>query len=164
MTRRKQCGGPSSPPTRVAGADMPYVSPHNHDEGDTRVCRVCGERKLMTEFFFSNNKTSRRRICKTCVKRQREDRHQAEPSIRAAADRRALLKKYNLTEAAFELFWLWQAGRCAICFGPMKPPHIDHDHKTGKVRGLLCFDCNTGIGKLRDSVDRLRSAIRYLGG
>lgn len=63
-----------------------------------------------------------------------------------------------------------QENRCAICGQPethkrngrIKALAVDHDHKTGKVRGLLCFDCNTGIGKLKDSVELLQSAIRYL--
>ena len=41
--------------------------------------------------------------------------------------------------------------------------HVDHDHKTGKVRGLLCNNCNTGIGLLKESPDILRNAIKYLG-
>lgn len=58
-------------------------------------------------------------------------------------------------------------GGCAICGtllwnGPRKVPQVDHDHVTGKVRGILCSDCNTGIGKLRDDPAILRAAIRYL--
>lgn len=54
---------------------------------------------------------------------------------------------------------------CAICGGVEKFNNslaVDHDHKTGKVRGLLCTSCNQGIGKLQDSVDVLQSAINYL--
>jgi hypothetical protein len=47
---------------------------------------------------------------------------------------------------------------------PDKPLHIDHDHRTGKVRGLLCVSCNTGIGKLGDDVDGLYRALRYVQG
>ena len=58
-----------------------------------------------------------------------------------------------------------QDNRCAIChqeFQSSPKPHIDHDHITGKIRGVLCHSCNTGIGKLRDSVEILASAIVYL--
>ena len=54
---------------------------------------------------------------------------------------------------------------CAICYGGPNGRgrfHIDHDHATGKFRGLLCHSCNVGIGSLRDSVTILESAIRYL--
>jgi hypothetical protein len=59
-----------------------------------------------------------------------------------------------------------QGGKCAICFrsdeGHKKALAVDHDHRTGKVRGLLCGSCNLGIGYFKDSVDLLKSAIGYL--
>lgn len=54
-----------------------------------------------------------------------------------------------------------QAGHCAICH-EQKPLGIDHDHKTGSIRALLCRDCNIGLGCLKDSVAILRAAITYL--
>jgi Recombination endonuclease VII len=64
-----------------------------------------------------------------------------------------------------------QQNLCAICHEPPKPDgvksasrlHIDHDHVTGKVRGLLCNHCNRGLGAFRDRPDLLRAAIGYLG-
>lgn len=58
---------------------------------------------------------------------------------------------------------LKQGGRCAVC-GEEKKLHVDHCHDTGKVRGMLCFACNTGIGKLKDDPDLLLAAHRYLLG
>ena len=59
-----------------------------------------------------------------------------------------------------------QNSRCAICGRHQeelpKRMAVDHNHDTGKVRGLLCGNCNTGIGNLRDSIDMLRKAIDYL--
>lgn len=55
-----------------------------------------------------------------------------------------------------------QNGRCAICERHMSPPHIDHDHATGRVRELLCGPCNQGIGSLGDNVDRVQRALEYL--
>jgi Recombination endonuclease VII len=54
-----------------------------------------------------------------------------------------------------------QAGVCAICSLDL-PLSIDHDHVTGEVRGLLCSNCNLGIGNLRDDPEIIGSAIRYL--
>lgn len=56
-----------------------------------------------------------------------------------------------------------QRGVCAICLTG-KPVHVDHDHRTGRVRGVLCFSCNGGLGQFRDPVDALEPAIDYLGG
>lgn len=60
-----------------------------------------------------------------------------------------------------------QGGRCAICGtdefnGRGNRPHLDHDHTTGKIRGLLCHSCNTGMGALGDSPEILREAAAYL--
>ena len=58
-----------------------------------------------------------------------------------------------------------QKHTCAICNGLQLhggPLHIDHDHKTKKVRGLLCNRCNTGLGQFEDNTERLKNAIEYL--
>ena len=59
-----------------------------------------------------------------------------------------------------------QGNRCAICGRHReefnKELVVDHDHETGKVRGLLCYGCNNGIGTLQDDPDVLRKAIEYL--
>ena len=59
-----------------------------------------------------------------------------------------------------------QGGCCAICgtsdTGKRKAFAVDHNHDTGKIRGLLCSNCNTGIGNLRDNVELLERAIDYL--
>jgi hypothetical protein len=74
--------------------------------------------------------------------------------------------KYGITEEQYRAFEIAQQGECAIC-GRQESRRrlsIDHDHETGEVRGLLCNNCNSGIGKLGDSVAHLQAAIAYLGG
>jgi hypothetical protein len=53
-----------------------------------------------------------------------------------------------------------QGGTCATCAG--KPEHVDHDHATGQVRGVLCFNCNQALGNVRDNVATLHRLGRYL--
>ena len=55
-----------------------------------------------------------------------------------------------------------QNNKCAICNNKLDKPKVDHCHKTGKVRGILCHGCNIGIGGLKDSIKNLKNAIKYL--
>lgn len=78
-----------------------------------------------------------------------------------------LLKyRYGITMEEYSRLLAEQGGCCAICKGT--PGHrrldVDHDHVTGKVRGLLCHMCNTGIAKFRDNIVLLEATITYLKG
>ena len=75
---------------------------------------------------------------------------------------KAKLRKYKITESDYYAILETQNSVCAICNQEMMVVNIDHCHSTGKVRGLLCTSCNTGIGKLKDNVKILQSAIEYL--
>lgn len=81
----------------------------------------------------------------------------------------ALRKNYGITIEVFEALLAKQNGRCAICgtdkpCGPGKKLMVDHDHKTGRIRGLLCNHCNSTIGYALECPDRLKKAIAYLEG
>ena len=79
-------------------------------------------------------------------------------------------RKFGITRNDYVKLFNGQNGVCAICHQPetatrkgvVRSLAVDHDHKTGKVRGLLCSDCNTGIGKLKDDPNILLSASEYL--
>lgn len=75
-----------------------------------------------------------------------------------------LKRKYGISLQEKEALLLKQEGCCAICDKPLLKPHVDHDHKTGRVRGLLCTACNHALGTFKDSVKILRAAIAYLEG
>lgn len=81
-----------------------------------------------------------------------------------------LKNNFGITLEEYEKMLSAQDGKCAIC-GTDKPYKrsklqsnfsVDHDHVTGKVRGLLCFRCNTGIGHFQDNIDLMKEAIVYL--
>jgi hypothetical protein len=87
------------------------------------------------------------------------------PIGREGARKRARKHTYGLTHDAFLVMLQSQDGRCAICekvFTDGVPPHLDHCHKTGSVRGILCQHCNSGIGFLKDSPDIVSRALAYL--
>jgi hypothetical protein len=80
-----------------------------------------------------------------------------------------LHKNYNISPSTFNLMWESQSGKCAICEQPMEPRGrkksavtVDHNHQTGKVRGLLCRGCNSGLGNFKDDPNVLRFAYEYL--
>ena len=74
-----------------------------------------------------------------------------------------LRRRYGIGQAAVADLLVKQGGVCAIC-GAADPQHVDHDHRTGWVRGILCFNCNGGLGQFRDNPKFLAGAIRYLKG
>ena len=81
-----------------------------------------------------------------------------------------LKHKYNITFKDYLEIWNNQNGVCAICGQPetktvkgtLSMLSVDHNHKTGKIRGLLCFKCNTTLGRINDSSDVLKKMIDYL--
>lgn len=98
--------------------------------------------------------------------RERNPEHQNKNTRQT---RLARFKKLGITEEQYLRMQADQADRCAICrtgtpWKRSRTWHVDHDHLTGEVRGLLCTKCNRGLGLFQDSPDLLRSAIRYLLG
>ena len=82
-------------------------------------------------------------------------------------DRKRYLKReYGITPERYDELFACQGGKGAICGAqsPRKKLAVDHCHETGKVRGLLCGSCNTGLGKLGDNIEGLRKALQYLEG
>jgi hypothetical protein len=73
------------------------------------------------------------------------------------------MRRYGIGADEFDALVVAQGGVCLIC-GRDNPEHVDHDHETGKVRGILCFTCNVGLGNYGDDVTRLRNAADYLEG
>src|SRR4051812_36828660 len=82
------------------------------------------------------------------------------------ADRKSHLKRtFGLTVEQYDEMLAAQGGGCAICRCPPREDsslHVDHDHRTGRVRGILCFRCNNAIGDLDESIDTVRAALDYL--
>lgn len=75
-----------------------------------------------------------------------------------------LLRYYGIAVEVYDILYRRQQGKCAICLNPPKKHRlcVDHCHKTGKIRGLLCRRCNAGLGLLQDSKKIIRRALKYL--
>lgn len=86
----------------------------------------------------------------------------AHPEVQLRAH---LHRRYGITPETVAVLREVQNGACAICAAPLGPAHgthVDHDHVTGRVRGLLCGHCNRGLGGFHDKPEHLLSAIAYL--
>lgn len=70
--------------------------------------------------------------------------------------------KYGLSKEDYYNLLEKSKGKCNICDNLITKPNIDHDHKTNRVRGILCHHCNVGLGNFKDSVKLLQRAINYL--
>jgi hypothetical protein len=122
-------------------------------------CPSCG-RSLPTSEFPKNRSTrdGLASYCKPCHNRiGRENREKRHGSTRHYH----LIRRYGISAAQAAAMIDAQGGLCAIC-RERPAEHVDHDHATGAVRGMLCFNCNGGLGQFRDRTELLRAAAEYL--
>lgn len=97
------------------------------------------------------------------IRKKVKDYQKSHPEMRLAQR----LRQYGITPDEYRNILEKQDGKCAICGSEIGNSegdrlYVDHNHKTGKVRGILCSNCNTGIGKFHDSTELLKNAIYYL--
>lgn len=113
-------------------------------------CPDCGEVKPHTEWDKNTRQPSGLApYCKPC---------------RSARNRESYFRRtYGLSEADLQAMLAAQHHLCVICL-TKRAEHVDHDHETGRVRGILCFACNAALGQMRDQPDALRRAADYLEG
>ncbi|WP_342634422.1 endonuclease VII domain-containing protein [Streptomyces himastatinicus] len=117
---------------------------------DHKYCHGCGQVKSHSEWHRQESSpdglASRCRPCR-------------------AVDNRVghLKRQYGLTEADRDELVASQAGVCCICLAA-PAAHVDHDHGTGRVRGVLCFSCNAALGQFKDRADAIRRGAAYLEG
>lgn len=150
------------------------------DNPDEAWCVDCQGFKPISEFDtwldtrFVKAVTRLQSSCKTCKRAARQLRKEtelaADPVAYRAKEREANIRRlYGMSAAAFDELLASQDGMCANT--ACRKPHVeergkrlcvDHDHRTGEVRGLLCNNCNRGMGLLGDDPERLIAAARYL--
>lgn len=140
-----------------------------------KICAGCKLSKNEEEFgICSRLKDGKNNYCKECVKvfskatyNNRKSKKLEENKLWRQTNKHKykeykLKHRYGITLEIYEQMKLQQNGLCKIC-NREKKLFVDHCHKTGKIRGLLCGKCNKGLGHFFDNKDYLKSAIDYLG-
>lgn len=132
----------------------PYKAPDGF-----RRCPDCQTVKPLEEFPLNKSKRSGyERYCLPCHNiRCRNNKVKNHGSTRQYH----LKRRYKIGQVDFDILLALQGRQCAIC-GAANPEHVDHDHVTGDVRGILCFNCNGGLGQFKDDVTTMQKAITYL--
>lgn len=134
-----------------------------------KYCKKC--ERLLPKFDFWKNpqqKDGLRGECARCTRKLR-DRPKNPTAPRRKYQNSYRERKFGLSETDVIKIIEEQKNCCKICSKPFeeskfgrKGPMLDHCHKTGRFRGFLCLQCNTGLGSLRDSIPILEEAIKYL--
>lgn len=161
-----------------------YQSDSAEREKRKRQCRSSAENKLYMSQYYKSNK-SKYKLTKEQLEARSADRRQRyrddavyrekkKAQVKAGRARNPqtrlsqILRKYGLTINDYDRLLSSQNGKCAICLSQKhadkrnKRFHVDHCHKTGLVRGLLCSSCNLGLGQFGDDPEMLKMAAFYL--
>jgi hypothetical protein len=130
-----------------------------------KLCRICKEAKPLAKSFHrdcskSDGYCNRCKVCNIAHAKKHSDM-----VPRSQRRKYEMVHYYGITSEQFDAMMVAQDGLCAICGGPPnmnKTLFVDHHHTTDVVRGLLCGQCNTGLGYFKDDAARLLAAAEYL--
>ena len=133
-----------------------------------KKCNYCDKDKKYSS--FNKRKASKdglQHTCKTCQSIQKKEYRKNNFKKLKIQNRKSDLKrKYNISLGEYDELLNKQKKVCAIC--NKNPSNInlsvDHCHDSNNIRGLLCSECNFGLGNFKDSIKLLKKAIKYLGG
>lgn len=162
----------------VKGQPRPF-SPHHSKRKQSppegmKHCASCDQALPVDAFSINRaNWLGRHHWCRECASsrvRIWNATERGQMSRKLGRDKHRLSTKFGLTRDEYDRIGETQNWLCAICSKPetstfrrsIRRLAVDHCHKTGRIRGLLCRKCNQGIGHLRDDVAILRKAITYL--
>jgi hypothetical protein len=135
-------------------------------DGLSSYCKVC-KNIISRALFALNPELGRRKYQRRvelhgleAIRRESRERKRKNPVKRLGAFRKW---KYGISPEQVQQLLAGQNNKCAICQAA-PPTHLDHDHKLGITRGMLCAACNQGLGFFKDSADSLEAAAAYLRG
>jgi hypothetical protein len=133
--------------------------------------KKCSKCKIEKEYSAFNKNKSRKdgfqSSCKKCHSKMMQD--YKIKGLKKQSDRKVNLKRrYGIAQSEYDKMYNFQKGKCALCdaetIGRKGAVNfcVDHNHKTGDVRGLLCHNCNVVLGKIKDNREWLSRALKYI--
>ncbi len=136
-----------------------------------KICKRCHQEKSLDQFYKNKlmKKDGHVNICKECDKERIRNRYpdlKSSDKYKQMKQNTYLKRVYGITLEDFNKKFQEQNGCCDICglhqTELKRILDVDHDHLTQEVRGLLCNNCNTSIGRFNDNIELLEKAIKYL--
>lgn len=173
MDRARQGFGQWRRPLRRSLGTIPcgffgrFTGAFSEFTGMERTCKKCQTSKPLEKFPKSKTcKEGRKHVCRACQTKAWESNVQNNPDRAAERKWQLRLKAWNrrgfsLTPEEYQSLWDRARGRCEICERTDRLC-VDHDHATGKARGILCSQCNRGLGYFKDNKKSLARAVQYL--
>lgn len=125
-----------------------------------KTCIKCN--LIDTKDKFASGKN----VCKICMRKLQKEWRLKNPE---SLTKYAVKRNFDISLEEYKTIFKQNNYQCAICKATRNKGYknyklaIDHDHKTGKIRGVLCFPCNKALGFMEDDIERLKNAISYLG-
>lgn len=152
------------------GAKIEALRTRVFNPPDKAICNKCNIEKDINEFAKSSDRTRGfRQPCKECLQKKRRDGRKENPKWYEINKKGKLRRKYGITLDEFKEMKIIQNNQCGICGVSFDEaefnknfPNVDHNHETGKTRGILCTQCNSGMGFFNDNIELLEKAINYL--
>jgi hypothetical protein len=164
VTWARKCVVDSGDPDKLPESALWYFNILRSYRSHNLLCSACGY-VLPEECFHPSTRhvSDWRSVCIECKRARRQTRIDGDPDFRL----RSRCQHHGITVDQYKQMLADQEGKCAIC--REVPDHgrwmdfvIDHNHTTGRVRGLLCTNCNFGLGHFDDSIERMTTAAMYI--
>ena len=130
-----------------------------------KSCPICGELKERSEFYkWKSRQDGLTAYCKPCFTERNAKWSKDNPEkAKSAAIATSRKIRFNISREDYQQMLVDQDNLCAICKKEVAwEAAVDHCHTTGKIRGLLCRNCNLGLGGFKDNIETVRKAIEYV--
>lgn len=153
-----------------------HFNRRSHDKAQTvAYCKTCvreydASRREKLKSTYGQRDLPRTKKCfrckqtkdKSCFTVKRDSKSGLNAHCRSCERNNKLTKNYGIDSKDYDRMFESQEGACKICRKQSRQLHVDHCHDSGKVRGLLCINCNNGLGRFKDNTQYLESAKQYL--